>query len=261
MILSAFHVWMNPLHDGRHGAPLAADSGVIAPRFRDRLTWTGRAWSGVELAVGQPSLAATCADVFLERFPRGVRGVSRGYFVPLGLLWFSWPWAGQAERKRGPGLIQGGFCTPASLPACLPARAQSVGVFPWRRRCPGCGGWVTPSGRLWVEVCFRPMDLRGRAGRGRTATTTIRIPFPQGWQWLRPWDAAEIDAEGAFSEHVALPQPACRFSPETIPRLPAVSEVGKPGTSSLYLARQPLRSQETPAAIRADFAVQHLVGT
>ena len=68
------------------------------------------------------------------------------YFVPLGFLRLSWPQSSEAERMRGPGWIQSVVFAAASDQACLPARARSVGEFAWRRRRPGCGGWVTPSG-------------------------------------------------------------------------------------------------------------------
>ena len=38
-------------------------------------------------------------------------------------------------------------------------------------------------------------------------------------------------------------------------------KLGKPGISPVFLAKRPFRFQETPAAIRAAFAVQHLAGT
>lgn len=60
------------------------------------------------------------------RFPGGIRGFSRGYFVPFGSGCVSWPQASGFERKRGPGLTQGEVCAPASKPSGLLAGARAV---------------------------------------------------------------------------------------------------------------------------------------
>ena len=124
-----------------------ADSGIIAPGFRNHCTMI--------LVLGD---------------------FSGGYIVPFVFCVLIWPQALAAERKRGAGLIQVFSIAPASLQACLPARARSVGGFPWRRRRPGCGGWGTLSGGLCDGECFGTMALR-IGGSGRSLAGYARPGF------------------------------------------------------------------------------------
>ena len=97
------------------------------------------------------------------------------------------------------------------------------------RRSAACDEWCPRGGTKSKQARYGSMrhcDIKCPRPRRHDP---IRFPLPEGRQWLRHEDVAEIEPEEAFSNHVVLHQPGCRIRPGMIPRLPAVSEVGEAG--------------------------------